>query len=235
MNGDDAVSRISRLSTHWDLLGRAHPGHPEAAEAQKELLRRYYGAVYRYLLACVGDPDAAEDLSQEFALRFVRGDFRRADPDRGRFRHFLKAALRNLVADHHRRRKAGPGELPPEVDVAGPEADPPGAEWDRLWRAELLAKAWEALKGVEAAGGAPVYAVLRWRAAHPDAPLAGLAAGRGLTEANLRQILHRARRKFAELLVGEVGRSLQTDEPGRLEQELGDLDLLAYCRPALGA
>jgi hypothetical protein len=46
-------------------------------------------------------------------------------------------------------------------------------------------------------------------------------------------VLHRARKKFAELLVAEVARSLQTPGPEALEQELCALDLLGYCRSAL--
>jgi hypothetical protein len=35
------------------------------------------------------------------------------------------------------------------------------------------------------------------------------------------------------LLVAEVGRSLQTDDPERIGQELTNLGLLAYCRSAV--
>ncbi len=66
---------------------------------------RYGGAVQRYLLASVRDPDAASDLAQEFALRFLRGDFHRADPGRGRFRDFVKRAIYHLMIDHFRERK----------------------------------------------------------------------------------------------------------------------------------
>ena len=43
---------------------------------------QHCGAAYRYLLGAVHDPDAADDLCQDFAVRFLRGDFRRADPGR---------------------------------------------------------------------------------------------------------------------------------------------------------
>jgi DNA-directed RNA polymerase specialized sigma24 family protein len=48
----------------------------------------------------VRDPEVADDLAQEFALRFLRGDFQRADPERGRCRDYLKRALINLVHDY---------------------------------------------------------------------------------------------------------------------------------------
>ena len=174
MNEENVDSRISRINTQWDLLARAHPDQPEAAEAQKALLRRYYAAVFRDLLACVGDSDVAEDLSQEFALRFVRGDFRRADPGRGRFRNFIKTALQNLVVDYRRRQRGRPGALPTNLEVADTDRELPEAEWERLWRADLLSQTWLALEAQEKGGGSPLYTVLRWRSGNPQTPLAEL-------------------------------------------------------------
>ena len=39
------------------------------------------------------DEQLAEELFQEFALRMLRGDFRRAEPLRGRFRDYLKTVI----------------------------------------------------------------------------------------------------------------------------------------------
>jgi hypothetical protein len=47
---------------------------------------RYHGAVYRFALAVLGEPEAAQELFQGFAHRFLRGDFRGVDPTKGRFR-----------------------------------------------------------------------------------------------------------------------------------------------------
>jgi RNA polymerase sigma-70 factor (ECF subfamily) len=44
----------------------------------------------RYLLKVTADRDLTDDLTQEFALRVLRGDFRAADPSRRRFRDFFK-------------------------------------------------------------------------------------------------------------------------------------------------
>jgi hypothetical protein len=56
---------------------------------------------------------------------------------------------------------------------------------------------------------------------------------RAFREESIRQTLHRAREKFADLLLDEVERSIHDGAPGGLEQELVDLGLLEYCRPAL--
>ena len=75
------------------------------------MLQRYAGAVFRYLLGAVRDADAAEELSHEFAVRLLRGDFHRATPERGRFRDYLKTALINLVNDYFRNQQQRPRSL----------------------------------------------------------------------------------------------------------------------------
>src|SRR5690349_5073543 len=91
--------RLSRITTMWTMLGRAHGAGTAARDAQELLMERYYGAVYKYLRRSLGNDDAAEDLFQEFALRFVRGDFRRIDPAKGRFRNYLRTVLVHLIDD----------------------------------------------------------------------------------------------------------------------------------------
>jgi RNA polymerase sigma-70 factor (ECF subfamily) len=234
-------SRLSQISTRWSLIVQAHQGRQPAA-AQQALLQRYCGAVYRYLLGALRDPDAADELAQEFALRFVRGDFQRADPDRGRFRDLVKTALYHLIVDHHRQRQKQPHSLPCDSTYL-PAAESEVSQADRIflerWREELLDRAWEALAALQERTGQLFYTVLRWRAEHPGAPAARLAnelaarRGQPVTEAGVRQTLHRARARFAGLLLEEVARSLGTEAPDALEQELAELGLMVYCRPAL--
>ena len=107
------------------------------------------------------------------------------------------------------------------------------------WCDELLARAWASLAAIEAATGKPYYAVLRFRADHEKmsspqiAEQLGPQLGKPFTAAGVRQILHRAREKFADLLLEEVTHSLQTPTVEHLEEELVELGLLEYCRPAL--
>jgi RNA polymerase sigma-70 factor (ECF subfamily) len=242
MTPSDDAQRLSQITTRWTLVFQAHQGQRSTvADAQQALMQRYGGAVYRYLLGALRDPDAADELAQEFALRFVRGDFHRAHPERGRFRDFVKTAVYHLIVDYQRQQVKRPSSLPCESAHL-----PGGAEHvsqsDQVflerWREELLDRAWEGLAALQRHTGQRYYTVLRWRAEHPDTPAARLAEefsahGTPVNEAGVRQTLHRAREKFADLLLEEVARSLQTEEPERLEQELIDLGLLPYCRPAL--
>jgi RNA polymerase sigma-70 factor (ECF subfamily) len=235
--------RLSHLSTLWSVVCQAHQGPEEAMRtARQRLLERYGGAVRRYLAGAVREQDAADELLQEFALRFLRGDFRRANPERGRFRNFLKAALCRLVVQYQRRRQRA---LPLREDAEElAHVDPGPAEGSDhaflcSWRDDLLARAWEALERVQEQTGQPFYKVLRFRAEHADLRSPQMAAqlsaqlGKPLTAGGVRQMLHRARDHFAAALLEEVVHSLDTPTQQCLEDELLDLGLLDYCRTTL--
>jgi RNA polymerase sigma-70 factor (ECF subfamily) len=242
MEPEDLNARLSAISTRWTELFQAHQDPGQAGPGiLQELVLRYYSAVYRYLLGALRDPVAAEELTQEFAVRFLRGDFQRADPERGRFRDFLKTALRNLLRDHWRKQAVGAAPLDSSEQVGGEPA--PADDLDRAflegWREELFGRAWEGLARMEAEAGQPYHTLLRHKAANQQLNSAELAEylrtqlGKALSVTALRQLLHRARDHFADLLVNEVALSLQTEDPERLAQELIELDLLPYCRSAL--
>jgi RNA polymerase sigma-70 factor (ECF subfamily) len=235
MDLDPPRSHLNRISTPWTLVRLAHEGSgPAAADAQRLLLQRYWGAAYRYLLGALRDEEAALELLQEFALRFLRGDFRRADPAAGRFRDYLRAALIHLVADYHRQRRNRPQSLP--EDVAAPavptEAD---AVFLHGWREELISRAWDAL----AAAKPTFYAVLLCHVENPELSSPRLAErlaaqlGTPFTAARVRVTLQRARARFAELLLEEVAHSLGECNEADLNQELRTLKVLELCAPAL--
>jgi RNA polymerase sigma-70 factor (ECF subfamily) len=231
--------RLSRISTMWSMLHQAHKGSADAAAAaQRALLQRYGGAVHRYLLAIVQDTHAADDLTQEFGLSLIKGAFHKADPQRGRFRDYVKTALRHLVAHHRKQQTGGVQFLAPDslelTNLASGEEEV-DRRFDESWREELLVRAWEALAEAQ-----PVfYSVLRFRAAHPELRAAQLASelsrqlGKTFSAAAIRQNLHRARDRFAELLIEEVAESLDCPTADQIAQELGELNLLAYCQPVL--
>jgi RNA polymerase sigma-70 factor (ECF subfamily) len=240
VNADDLHSRLSSISTHWSVLRQAHQGNAEAAAAAQHLLMRRYGeAARRYLLSAVRDPHAADDLTQQFALCLVRGEFRRADPERGRFRDYVKSVLFHLVSKHRQAHKRDPAGLSPDspafAELAAPAEDL-DRQFDQSWRADLLARAWDALADAQPT----FYAVLRFRAANAKMPSHELARrlgrelGKPLTADGVRQTLRRARELFTQLLIDEVARSLEAPTAERVTEELRDLQLLDYCRPALG-
>jgi RNA polymerase sigma factor (sigma-70 family) len=207
--------------------------------AQTRLLEHYGEAVHRYLLRALGDPSAADDLTQEFALSLVRGKFHRANPVHGRFRNYVKTVLFHLVSSYRKRQQKVPRVLaqdnPAMADLASPP-DSASSEFDEHWRETLLARAWRNLAETKPA----YHAVLQVRASNPNLSSSEMAEhltaqlGKRFTAESVRQNLRRARAAFAEFLVEEVAQSLDSPSKEQVEQELADLKLLACCRSVLG-
>jgi RNA polymerase sigma factor (sigma-70 family) len=238
-----ADARLSGIETFWTIVGKAHGASADAAAAAQQLLQRYTKAVYRYLLGALRDADAADELAQEFALRFMRGDLHRADPEKGRFRDFVKGVLFHLIADHYRKQKRNPPALPPlrKLNQVANAFDPTESDQQFLecWRAELLDRSWKALRKLQEETGQTFYAVLRFRAEHLEMRSAEMSERlseqlrKPVNAAWVRQMLHRARNKFADLLLEETLQTLREPTIDQLEQELIDVRLYEYCKPAL--
>lgn len=238
----DEEQRISRIETMWSMVRTAQGDDSvDSRSAMQQMLDRYGAAVKRYLLGATRNEDLADELFQEFALRFLAGKYSSADADRGRFRSFLKTILFRLVAEHHRRKgrdKSVPmGSQMPEA-AASEDAGSDGG-FNEVWSDELLKKAWAALHQLEERTGRPLFTVMQVKVQNPElrspeiAELVSQKTGKELSTGNARVILHRAREQFADLLVDEVEQSLDTTDVARITEELEDLNLLAYCKPAL--
>src|SRR5580693_9729809 len=143
---------LSQMSTQWTIVFQAHSGTPDEAHiAASQLMCRYAGAVHRYLLKALKDPDAADELDQEFALRFLRGDFKNSNPDRGRFRDYVKRAVQNLINDYYRRKRPVVSLDPraPEPAAAEPGIADFEEQFIESWRKDLLERAWSSLESLE--------------------------------------------------------------------------------------
>jgi RNA polymerase sigma factor (sigma-70 family) len=242
MNQQDHGQRLSLIPTQWSLVHMAHHGPSEGnRSARQQLLDRYGEAVHRYLRKLLQDPEADQEIFQEFALRLLKGDLRGADPEHGRFRNFVKGTLFHLIANYRRHKRRWPGPLPEDGSAWAtcPQDASSNHSFEESWCDHLLARAWTALAESEAGSRQPYYAVLRFRADHPEMRAPQLAQeltvqlGRMFTAPAIRQILHRARGKFAAHLLDEVAHSLENPTTQQLEAELAELGLLDYCRPAL--
>jgi RNA polymerase sigma-70 factor (ECF subfamily) len=236
---EELNERLSAISTVWSDLTQLHEG-PEGARAaaQDRLYRRYRQAAYRYLLAALRDPHAAEDLTQEFALCLVRGDFHNADQERGRFRYYVKAVLSNLVRRYRQQGRKDALPLPADSPaLAGLPTPPeePDRELDDHLRQDLRLRATKALRA-EHAGYA---AALHLRVTESDLSSPELAQrlsrelGRPLTAVAARQMVHRARERFAALLVEQAAQTLEHPTVENAIEELRDLGLWDDCEPFL--
>jgi len=236
---------LSQIQTMWSVVRQASGDHTAVQQAQLSLLDRYRGAIRRYAIAALKDEDAADEVVQEFALKFVRGDFSKADPGRGKFRAFVKTIVYRLIVDYQRRRKGLLREGPLHSNIAEPAADESDLDvaddvaFRASWRDELLARCWQRLEEDEKKSGKHHYTVLKFRVEHPDNHSPELAAGlsqklgKQINAGAVRVLIHRARDAFADVLLDDVAHSLEGQSLDEIEEELIELNLLEYCKPAL--
>ncbi|MGE3110131.1 MAG: RNA polymerase sigma factor [Phycisphaerales bacterium] len=132
-------------TTSWALVLGARADKSDL----EVLLRAYWSPVYAFIRKKGFAQHDAADLTQEFLADVLVGRdlIGKADPTRGRFRAFLKTALRNYLVDHRRKlgsRKSAPNAQPRAADgaeLAVAESDPADSgsnAFDRQWAATIL-------------------------------------------------------------------------------------------------
>jgi RNA polymerase sigma factor (sigma-70 family) len=222
--------------TSWTTVFEAvqPDGRPEVRAAQERLLRRYERAIRAYLWAGLRDAHRVDNLYQELGVRLLEGKLQAADPARGRFRHYLKSILHNMVTDEHRRRPGLSFGLPEGLEPSdGGESIELDQETAFLhhWRDEVLRAAWRILDREEREGGKPYHTVLRLRAelegrsARELAEAVGARLDRAYDEARISCLLHEARERFAALVLETVSETLDRPNLDDLEEELIALNL----------
>jgi hypothetical protein len=218
---------LNQISTHWSAIH--DPG---------SFTVRYAPAIRAYLLALLGDEHEADEAAQELLLRVVERGFAQASPEQGRFRDYLKTAVRNAAVSRLRKKRPGPlGEALAEELCGGDEVE---TRWLSDWQRCLLERAWQALEAHQRQfAGNLFFTVLRVSADHPDEDSTALAArvsalaGRDVRADAFRKQVSRARRVFAEILLEEVSRTLSDTSPARVEEELIAVGLWPYVRDFL--
>ena len=139
-------------TTHWSVvLAAGEQQSPQAAEALEKLCRTYWYPLYVYVRRRGYSPQDAQDLTQQFFALFLEKEyFRRANPERGKFRTFLLHALQNFLANEWKRAqclKRGGGAAFLSLDVAAAEqryaiepatAATPERAYEKRWAMTLL-------------------------------------------------------------------------------------------------
>jgi RNA polymerase sigma-70 factor (ECF subfamily) len=224
-------------STHWSAVLRAAGSSNEARDALARLCEAYWFPLYAYLRRRF-PPDEAEDLTQEFFAREVltRRIFKGVDPLRGRFRAWLLASLKHLVAnvvDAKTAQKRGGRAVHLPIDAALAEARyqetsaaalTPEQLYERSWALTVLAHVRDALRQrYEADGRGALFQELEGALPGPTPakPHAEAARALGKTEEAVKAAAHRLRKDFGELLREEIRRTVSSAE--EIDAELRDL------------
>jgi RNA polymerase sigma-70 factor (ECF subfamily) len=225
-------------TTCWSQVGPGAAGGGDGVtdRALERLASRYWRPIRDWLSAELRlERDAAAELTQDFFVWVIESGFlKKADPERGRFRAFLKVALRNYARDANRRATAarrGGGrqfisleaedEDEQPFDAADPNALRPDELLDARWRRDLVQTALQELeKELVATGKSAMFATFRdyFLDASPDVDYRAVAQRNGITVTDVTNWLSRTKKRFREHLLAIVTDTVR--DAAALEEEL---------------
>lgn len=222
-------------TTRWTMVLKAgdDDGGDSSAKALEELCRIYWYPLYAYVRHRGYRKEDAEDLTQGFFARLLEHrDFAGLDAERGRFRAFLLASLKNYMANEYDRGqcvKRG-GGFPhlsldwvregKRLELEDESAKSPEEIYDREWALVLLENVLSLLReeweGKGHAAGFEQMKVFLSVGGH-EATYRETALQLGVTETSLRVAAHRLRKRYRELLKDGISRTLSSPEMVREE------------------
>lgn len=230
-------------STRWSVVlaaGRSQ-AEPEISQAAlAELCQTYWAPLYSFVRSRGYIMHDAQDLTQSFfAYLIERKIYARVDRQKGRFRSFLLASLKNFLADasdRERTLKRGGGKnfLPlHEEQIKEAESlfqNHRGASteeqiFDRSWAEALVTAGLERLSAdYRSEGKEKLFNELKIfliSGAEPLPAYAELAVRLGMTQSTLRSHVTRLRARYREALRAEVRRTVDTE--AEVSEELHEL------------
>ncbi len=221
-------------ATRFSVVRDAGSGDPIVRKlAQESLIAAYWKPVYKYVRFKWGVPNEdAKDLTQAFFARaMAMGFFDRFDPEKARFRTFVRVCVDGFVANENRaagRLKRGPAKEFNSLDFDAAEGElarlAPAAGTDpddffrQEWLRELFALAVEDLRRLCNESGKAIHFTLfeRYDLDGPDASdgltYAQLGEAFGLSASQVTNYLALARRQFRQLVLDRLRASTGSED-----------------------
>jgi RNA polymerase sigma-70 factor (ECF subfamily) len=224
-------------TTRWSMVYRAGARQCSAEEghrALEELCRAYWRPLHAYVQRQGYSPEDAQDLTQEFFSRLLQDrSLASVDAAKGRFRSFLLASIKHLLANEWKRatrqkRGGGAVHFSIEEELAGGHGVPelidnldPEKAFEKRWAETLLRRVLDRLRD-------------EWEdkdnSRHFDELKPFLIEGRGamslaeaaaraeVSEASLKWAVHKLRQRYRELVREEIAHTVNSDD--EIEDEL---------------
>jgi len=230
-------------STHWSVVlaaGRSEIEPEIAGVALAELCQIYWAPLYSFVRSRGYTVHDGQDLTQSFfAYLLEHKVYARADRQRGKFRSFLLAAVKNFLADAADRertlKRGGAQNFLPLHEEQVEEAESlfqthsgtSNEDWlfDRSWAEALIAAGLERLSAdYKRERKEQLFKELRVfvaSGADPPPTYTELADRMGIAESTLRSHVTRLRARYREVLRAEVRRTVDTET--QVDEELHEL------------
>ena len=230
--GKSAARRAAEFEpTRWSIVLAAAEKRSGTRQrrALEELVAGYWYPLYCYVRRRGHGPDEAEDLTQEFFARLLEKKILCAvDRQKGAFRSFLLACVKNFLSTQwHRSQALKRGGGKSIISWGGMEAEArymlepadnltPERHFDRRWALAVLDSVLERLrKDYAEAGQAELFEAIRGRltSGPEDSATQATIAGRlGMTTGALKMALSRLRKRYRGLLREEIAQTVASPE-----------------------
>jgi RNA polymerase sigma factor (sigma-70 family) len=224
-------------TTHWSVvLLSAQTQVPGSRTALADLCRLYWYPLYAFVRRRGYSAEDAQDLTQSFFLSLLeRKSLRQVGPEKGKFRSFLLASLKNHLSDafdrEHSIKRGGQIEFI-ELDFENGEeryredaVDQLSAEkiFDARWAMTLLDHAMERLRQEYATQGKTGTLELLQPFLDPAntkrLPSYEEAAEKlKVSLGSVKTLIHRLRKRYSQILREEVGRTVT--DPQAVDEEI---------------
>ena len=222
-------------TTRWSMVVEAgRPSSPEAAEALATLCGIYWFPLYAYVRRQGHSAEDAQDLTQEFFVYLLeKQTLKVANRERGRFRSFLLASMKNFLANEWRRgaaQKRGGERSVISLDFDDGEnryrLEPshdatPERIFERQWALTLLEQALTKLRAeFDATGKIELFGRLEMflGGQKSTVPYRELGDQLKMSEGAVKVAIHRMRRRYRALLREEIQRTIGA--AGDVDEEL---------------
>lgn len=229
-------------TTHWSVVIAAGSGDSSAARsALATLCETYWYPLYAFVRRRGASPDDARDLTQGFLTSLLeRRDFEHLRQERGRFRAFLLASLKNFLANDAARlrtqKRGGNAILVPLGPTTGPigidqaegryshepaEHVTPELLYERRWALTVIERVLSQLRTEwTSSGRAREFDELKacLLGESPPGGYEAVAARLDTSEGAIKTAIHRLRRKFQAQLRRNIAETVA--DPTDVDDEI---------------
>lgn len=225
-------------TTHWSVVLTAGQAESQrSVEALEQLCRAYWYPLYAFVRRLGHAPHDAQDSTQGFFAHLLETNLvGKVQRDKGKFRSFLLASLKNFIASERDRtlaQKRGGDRVILSLDEQAAEqrfADEPKQElnperlYERTWAVAVLEQALDLLEQDYAASGKrQIFDQLRVFLLGEKISLtyAEVAESLGTSEGAVKMMVQRLRQRYRECLRAVVGNTVAT--ASEIDEELRHL------------
>jgi RNA polymerase sigma factor (sigma-70 family) len=246
MNDSNQYSHISRILTN-----------PNVLQNPASFFDVYQLPVRKFFMCLCGNAHEADEQFQEFAVKFLSGAFDSFEPDKGRFRDYLKTALRNQVKRSYKKGANFLVPIPEDMDAADPNALQPIEnalrEFDTIEGEQIKQMVDSDMQADEADGKNQYHSLLQFAVDYQrerlheytvsggrtKIPVAAIADffldrfGETVTSDTAKQRMFRAKVMYASKMIDEIGVRVTDPSHSAIREASRELGLAVYVESEL--